>query len=33
MSEPKSDSTVDAWAIFSLILLVVVTAVFWVSQQ
>lgn len=29
----QSDSRVDAWAIFSLILIVVVTAVFWVSGQ
>jgi len=29
----KSDSKVDAWAIFFLIVLVVVTAVFWVSHQ
>ena len=29
----KSDSKVDAWAIFFLIVLVVATAVFWVSHQ
>jgi len=29
----KSDSKVDAWAIFFLIILVVATAVFWVSHQ
>ncbi|CAG8868777.1 hypothetical protein PS627_03160 [Pseudomonas fluorescens] len=29
----KSDSTVDAWAILALIVLVVVTAVYWVSHQ
>lgn len=29
----KSDSNVDAWAIFFLILLVVGAAVFWVSGQ
>ena len=29
----KSDSNVDAWAIFFLIILVVATAVFWVSHQ
>ena len=29
----QSDSRVDAWAIFSLMLIVVVTAVFWVSGQ
>ncbi len=29
----KSDSAVDAWAIFFLILLVVGAAVFWVSSQ
>ncbi len=29
----KSDSTVDAWAILFLIILVVSTAVFWVSHQ
>lgn len=28
-----SDSRVDAWAIFSLILIAVATAVFWVSGQ
>jgi len=37
MSNPtkarKSDSSVDAWAIFFLIILVVLTAVFWVSHQ
>jgi len=37
MSNPtkarKSDSTVDAWAILFLIILVVGTAVFWVSHQ
>jgi hypothetical protein len=37
MSNPtkarKSDSTVDAWAILFLIILVVSTAVFWVSHQ
>lgn len=27
------DSSVDAWAIFSLILIAVATAVFWVSHQ
>lgn len=33
-SEPNErDSVVDAWAIFTLILLAVATAVFWVSQQ
>lgn len=33
-SEPDQvDSVVDAWAIFSLILIVVATAVFWVSGQ
>jgi hypothetical protein len=33
-SEPNErDSAVDAWAIFTLILLAVATAVFWVSQQ
>ncbi len=33
-TEPNErDSTVDARAIFALILLVVATAVFWVSQQ
>jgi len=29
----KPDSTVDAWAILALIILVVVTAVYWVSHQ
>ncbi len=29
----KSDSKVDAWAIFFLVILVVSTAVFWVSHQ
>ncbi len=29
----KTDSRVDAWAILSLIVLVVVTAVYWVSHQ
>ena len=29
----KSDSKVDAWAIFFMIILVVSTAVFWVSHQ
>jgi hypothetical protein len=29
----KSDSVVDAWAIFALILIAVTTAVFWVAQQ
>jgi hypothetical protein len=29
----KSDSKVDAWAIFFLIILVVATAVFWVGHQ
>ncbi len=29
----EKDSVVDAWAIFTLILLVVSTAVFWVSHQ
>ncbi len=29
----KSDSRVDAWAILCLIILVVVTAVYWVSHQ
>lgn len=29
----KPDSSVDAWAILCLIVLVVVTAVFWVSHQ
>ncbi len=37
MSNPtktsKPDSTVDAWAILFLIMLVVGTAVFWVSHQ
>jgi hypothetical protein len=37
MSNPtkarKSDSSVDAWAILFLIILVVSTAVFWVSHQ
>jgi hypothetical protein len=37
MSNPtkatKSDSSVDAWAILFLIILVVGTAVFWVSHQ
>ncbi len=37
MSNPtkarKPDSTVDAWAILFLIILVVATAVFWVSHQ
>jgi len=37
MSNPtkarKPDSTVDAWAILFLIILVVSTAVFWVSHQ
>jgi hypothetical protein len=37
MSNPtkarKSDSAVDAWAILFLIILVVSTAVFWVSHQ
>ncbi|SEE37515.1 hypothetical protein EDF80_11353 [Pseudomonas brenneri] len=37
MSNPikarKTDSTVDAWAILFLIILVVSTAVFWVSHQ
>ncbi|EJN28218.1 hypothetical protein PMI35_03111 [Pseudomonas sp. GM78] len=37
MSNPskasKPDSTVDAWAILFLIILVVGTAVFWVSHQ
>ena len=28
-----SDSVIDAWAIFCLILIVVSTAVFWVSGQ
>lgn len=33
-SEPnEQDSVVDAWAIFTLILLAVATAVFWVSSQ
>ncbi len=30
---PKADSSVDAWAILFLIILVVGTAVFWVSHQ
>lgn len=29
----KSDSSVDAWAILFLIILVVATGVFWVSHQ
>lgn len=29
----KPDSTVDAWAVLFLIILVVGTAVFWVSHQ
>jgi len=29
----KADSSVDAWAILCLIVLVVVTAVYWVSHQ
>ena len=29
----KSDSKVDAWAILFMIILVVATAVFWVSHQ
>ena len=29
----KTDSNVDAWAILCLIVLVVVTAVYWVSHQ
>ena len=37
MSNPvkpaKPDSSVDAWAIFFIIILVVSTAVFWVSHQ
>ncbi len=37
MSNPtkarKSDSSVDAWAILFLIILVVSTAIFWVSHQ
>lgn len=37
MSNPvksrKADSSVDAWAILFLIILVVATAVFWVSHQ
>ena len=37
MSNPvkarKSDSTVDAWAILFLIILVVATAVYWVSHK
>lgn len=37
MSNPikarKTDSTVDAWAILFLIILVVSTALFWVSHQ
>lgn len=37
MSNPvkaaKNDSSVDAWAIFFIIILVVTTAVFWVSHQ
>jgi len=37
MSHPvksrKPDSHVDAWAIFFMIVLVVATAVFWVSHQ
>lgn len=33
-SEPQhTDSVVDAWAIFCLILIVVGTAIFWVSGQ
>ncbi len=38
-AEPESDncenrdSCADAWAIFSVILIAVATAVFWVSQQ
>jgi uncharacterized protein HemY len=37
MSNPvkavKADSSVDAWAIFFIVILVVTTAVFWVSHQ
>jgi hypothetical protein len=33
MTEQQNDSTIDAWAIFTLILIAVSTAVFWVSQQ
>lgn len=37
MSNPskagKSDSSVDAWAILFIIILVVATGVFWVSHQ
>ncbi len=33
MSDRRNDSVVDAWAIFALIVLVVVAAVFWVSHQ
>lgn len=29
----NSDSVIDAWAIFALIMLAVSTAVFWVSHQ
>ena len=29
----NSDSVVDAWAIFAIIMLVVATAAFWVSNQ
>lgn len=29
----KPDSSIDAWAILCLIVLVVVTAVYWVSHQ
>jgi hypothetical protein len=32
-SSDDKDSVVDAWAIFILILLLVSTAVFWVSNQ
>lgn len=31
--ETSNDSVVDAWAIFSLILIAVATAVFWVSSR
>lgn len=33
MTEQGNDSVIDAWAIFTLILIVVATAVFWVSHQ
>lgn len=33
MTEQGNDSVTDAWAIFALIVIVVTTAVFWVSHQ